>query len=193
MTTRAQPRRFQSIGSSSTGADKSSAVQGTNAVEVERPRPLEAWNALAHHVITVEAGKVRIGVHGVTLKALFEEAARGLAVALGEADRSVPVVEYRFQLKAIDRNALLAAWLRELVVESGRSARIFANTSIVRLSEVELEAIAYGWLMREPRLRMNPEMLQDLHVRASSYGCAVSITFDGCEMARVPSIPRAGR
>src|SRR6185295_14699896 len=64
MTTRAQPRRFQSIGSSSTGADKSSAVQGTNADEVERPRPLEAWNALAHHVITVEAGKVRIGVHG---------------------------------------------------------------------------------------------------------------------------------
>ncbi|HOA22614.1 MAG TPA: archease [Aggregatilineales bacterium] len=84
-------------------------------------------------------------VRGEDLRALYENAARGMiALAGGEADPDQPAVSHDFALSAPDAETLLIDWLTELVYLIEDKSLVISDIRVARIENFSLEATVRG-------------------------------------------------
>jgi SHS2 domain-containing protein len=119
---------------------------------------------MSSHAFEEHTGEARLRLRAASLPALFEEGARALAelvcTDLGAASGD-PV---RVEVRAPDREALLAAWIDELVFLSETHKRVWTEACIERLTDTELDATVRGAAPRALRTQVKAATLHDLRV-----------------------------
>jgi SHS2 domain-containing protein len=132
----------------------------------------------ATHSLAEHTGELAIRLEAGSVAELFAEAARALAeVMLGRpaTSRGAPV---RVSLAAPDRDALLVAWLDELIFRAERDRTIYGDARIERLSDRALEASIRG----EPATRLKTQVkaatFYELDIVESRSGVAATVVLD---------------
>ena len=125
----------------------------------------------ATHDFEEHTGEVRLRLRAGSLAALFEEAARAVADLMysggppGAAGPPVPV-----DARAADREALLAAWINELVFLSETQKCVWVEVRIERLSDTDLHAVVRGVEPQFLRTQVKGATLHDLHITENRSG-----------------------
>ena len=110
--------------------------------------------------VTADKG---IRAWGRDLPEVFVNAARGLWSLMVEPGTGRPLRAYPVRVEASDREALLVAWLNELLYLHEAEHVVLSAFTVTRLSDECLEAVAEG----EP---LDPEQHVSLgHVKAVTY------------------------
>jgi SHS2 domain-containing protein len=116
------------------------------------------------HVFEEHTGEARLRLRAATLPALFEEAALALGELMGADDGEAAGEPLRVEVRARDREALLAAWIDELVFLSETHKRLWADARVERLTDTELEATVLGVEPRALRTQVKAATLHDLRI-----------------------------
>jgi SHS2 domain-containing protein len=98
----------------------------------------------ASHAFEEHTGEARVRLHATSLAALFEEAARALAELTCSEGDAPPGPPLQVAVRAHDREALLAAWIDELVFLSETHKRVWTQARVERLTDTELRAVVSG-------------------------------------------------
>jgi SHS2 domain-containing protein len=87
-----------------------------------------------------------------------------------------------FELEAPDREALLVAWLDELLYNFYTKQLIFFKFEVEELTDTRFKAKAYGRPVGANRNRLKTEIkaatYSGLNIKSSCGGCEVEIVFD---------------
>jgi SHS2 domain-containing protein len=115
-------------------------------------------------------GEVRLRLQADSLPRLFEEAA--LAVAeLMSAERSEPGGgALPVRVGARDREALLAAWVDELLFLSETRKRVWSEARVEQLTDTELVATVRGFEPAALRTQIKAATLHDLSISETAAG-----------------------
>jgi protein archease len=99
----------------------------------------------AGHSFVEHTSEVELHLHATTLPALFAEAGRALAeLMLGEETTGTETVSDEVSVSAPDREALLAAWIDELVFQAEIQKAVFTRFEITRLDDRAIAARIAG-------------------------------------------------
>ena len=99
----------------------------------------------AGHSFVEHTSEVELHLFAPTLPALFAEAGRALAeLMLGEGPRAGETVTAEVSVTAPDREALLAAWIDELIYLSETRKAVFTRFELTRLADGALCARLAG-------------------------------------------------
>ena len=131
-----------------------------------------------HHEFRDHTGEVRLSVEAPTLAGLFEEAARGFSELVAEATSETDVEERRVSLRARDREALLVAWLNELVFLTETRGRVYTDVRVSHVTDTALEASVRGGVPKALRTAVKAATLHRLKVRQSPHGFTASVVLD---------------
>jgi SHS2 domain-containing protein len=122
----------------------------------------------ASHEFEEHTGEARLRLRAASLPALFEEAARALADLMSEHPGEPEGEPVRVEVRASDREALLAAWIDELVFLSETHKRVWTEACIHhltdRITDTELEAAVRGAVPSALRTQVKAATLHDLRV-----------------------------
>lgn len=95
----------------------------------------------AGHAFVEHTSEVELRLHAPALPALFVEAGRALAeLMLGEEWRGAETAVEVVRVTAPDREALLAAWIDELVFRAETRKAVFTRFAITHLDDGEVVA-----------------------------------------------------
>lgn len=122
------------------------------------------------HAFEEHIGEVRLRLRAGSLAALFEEAARALAELMCSERAEPDGAEVPVRVEARDREALLVAWIDELVFLSETLERVWTEVRIERLVETQLVATVHGFEPTALRTQVKAATLHDLHVGETSGG-----------------------
>jgi SHS2 domain-containing protein len=115
-------------------------------------------------------GEVRLRLRADSLPELFEEAALAVAELMCAA-RSDPVgAALPVRVGARDREALLAAWVDELVFLSETRKRVWSEARIEQLGDTELVATVRGFEPAALRTQIKAATLHDLRIVETAPG-----------------------
>ncbi len=132
--------------------------------------------AVAAHALDEHLGELAVRIEAPSLPALFAEAGRALAETMRATPLPAPAdCSEEIVLDARDREALLVAWLNEIVLRAEVSKALFTRFEIAHLSDGHLVAVVHG--ARVAALR-NP-------VKAATYHRLSIEEHDGTFTARV--------
>ncbi len=134
----------------------------------------------ARHVLEEHTGELAIRIEAPTLPTLFEEAARALAATMRPANgnRSGAEQEERVTLGATDREALLVAWLNEIVYRSEVSHLLLHAFRIERLSDEHLDAVVRGRRVEHLRNPVKAATYHGLSITESDAGLTARVVLD---------------
>jgi SHS2 domain-containing protein len=97
------------------------------------------------HSFVEHTSEVELRLHAPTLAGLFVEAGRAVAeLMLGDGERAPESVVAEVVVTAPDREALLAAWIDELVFRAETRKAVFTTFTIARIDDHELAAELRG-------------------------------------------------
>jgi SHS2 domain-containing protein len=122
------------------------------------------------HAFEEHIGEVRLRLRAPSLPALLEEAARALAELMGSGGAATAGAPVRAHVHAADREALLAAWIDELVFLSETHKRVWTEAEIEHASDTELSARVRGVEPAALRTQVKAATLHDLTVVARGPG-----------------------
>lgn len=116
------------------------------------------------HAFEEHVGEVRLRLQAESLPGLFEEAARALAELMctehaEPAGQPLPV-----RIRAPDREALLAAWIDELVFLSETRKRVWTEARAERFTETELLATVRGFEPAALRTQVKAATMHGLRI-----------------------------
>ena len=113
---------------------------------------------------------------GATLEALFVNAARGMFTILAGDVEAKPVRSLDVEVQAPDREALLVAWLNELLFHFETKRIVFARFDVRELTDVRLRAAVAGQSIDDLGAPLETEL------KAATYhGLRIAQTSDGWE------------
>lgn len=125
---------------------------------------------------------IGVRVFGKDLGELFENAAFAMFDVIADLEGLRGDTEQSFTLTAPDREALLVAWLDELLYYFYTRQLIFCRFEVVRVSDTALEAKAWARPVGANRNRLKTEIkaatYADLAIKESAGGLSVEIIFD---------------
>ena len=131
------------------------------------------------HTFEDHPGEVRLRVRATSLAGLFEEAARGLAELMMEvASPAGAEAAENVELHARDREALLVAWLNELIFLSETRRRVYTDVHVRRASDTALEATIRGVFPETLRTAVKAATLHGLVVENTPDGFVASLVLD---------------
>lgn len=87
---------------------------------------------------------IGITAYGADLKQVFANAARGLFSLITELDTIKEKEQGDIEVTAHDREALLVAWLNELIYMVDAKEMLFHRFELITLTDTELKAKGYG-------------------------------------------------
>ena len=132
----------------------------------------------ATHAFVEHTGELAIALAAPSLPALFEEAARALGDVLAEG-LAPPRGPWRpVSLEARDREALLVAWLDELLFLAERDGKIYADARVERLDQRTLEATVRGADAVRPRTQVKAATFHGLRIRDGADGVTATVILD---------------
>jgi len=114
---------------------------------------------------------IGITVHGLTLKHLFENAAKGLFSIITDTHILIDDIEYPVNIQSSNKESLLVDWLNELIYIYEVEHIIFKSFIINTISNKTLEALCFGDTLDDRQYRIKRE------VKAATYHL-LSITSD---------------
>jgi SHS2 domain-containing protein len=130
-----------------------------------------ASEAEASHAFEEHTGEVRLRLRAKALPSLFEEAARALAeLMLERPSEGAPGPAQRVVVQAPDREALLAAWIDELVFLSETRKLVWVDARVERMTDTELRAVVRGIEPTALRTAVKAATLHDLRIHESDAG-----------------------
>jgi SHS2 domain-containing protein len=133
--------------------------------------PIESCTAKAAHAFEEHTGEVRLRLRASSLPALFEEAARALAeLMLERAAEDAPGLADSVTVRARDPEALIAAWINELIFLSETRKLVWVKTRVDRMTDTEVDAVVHGIEPAALRTHVKGATLHDLVVREREPG-----------------------
>ncbi len=138
--------------------------------------PLRKYQHIDH---TADLG---IKVFGLTLAELFENAAFGLFDNIANLEKVNPNSEFRVEVQATDREALLVNWLSELNYLFLTRKELFASFHIREIDDESLTATIKGEKLDLDRHEIYTEVkavtYHKLYVKESDRGWEAQVIFD---------------
>jgi SHS2 domain-containing protein len=123
-----------------------------------------ASRTCASHAFEEHTGEARVRLRATSLQALFEEAARAIAELMCSRHNGSPGEPVRVRVHAPDRDALLAAWIDELLFLSETRKRVWTAARVEHLTDTELRAVVRGVSPGILRTQVKAATLHDLHI-----------------------------
>lgn len=142
--------------------------------------PAEPVHLDASHAFAAHTAEVRLDVRAPTLPALYAEAARGTAELMSgvtEPKAALGPVEHVL-VDAGDPDALLVAWLNELLFLSEVHKRIYSDVRVDELTGTTLSASVRGWEPPFLRTAVKAATLHGLKIAAQPGGFTASVVLD---------------
>ncbi len=125
------------------------------------------------------ASEVRLRVEASSLGELFEEAGRALAEVTAEPRRGAAAGPgERVELEARDREALLVAWLNELIFRADVHALLYDDLRVERIDEASLVASVRGREPEAPRTPVKGAAMHGLRIEHTAAGFATTVLLD---------------
>lgn len=121
---------------------------------------------------------VAIRVWGRDLAELFANAAYGMAYQLTDPDGVSLTVESSIDLEAYDVEALLVAWLGELLYLGERDECVFVDFDMIEVTPIRLGAIVQGGAAGEHRSHIKAVTFSELRIQRTEVGYETTIVFD---------------
>jgi SHS2 domain-containing protein len=133
----------------------------------------------ASHSFEEHTGELKLHVEASTAAGLFEEAARALVGLMdGEARSRDPDVEEALTVASPDREALLVAWLNELILRAEIGHVLLGEFHVDRVSDRELEARVFGRRVEWLRNPVKAATFHEVAVRQSAGGYEATVILD---------------
>jgi len=117
-------------------------------------------------------------VEATHLSELFAEAARALCELLGSPTGDAPSEWQRVTVIARDRDALLVAWLNELVARTEIDHLLYREVAITDLTEQRLDATIRGVPFRETRTAVKAATFHGLRIALGPDGASATVVLD---------------
>ncbi len=113
--------------------------------------------------ITDHTADVGIHAHGETLGEVFAQSALGMFSIISDLQRVHERESRQVEVEAPDREALLVAWLNELIYLSAVEGLLFRRFQVLDVKDTRVRALCHGERFDRGRHRMNTE------VKAATY------------------------
>ncbi|MDD5449419.1 MAG: archease [Candidatus Omnitrophica bacterium] len=125
---------------------------------------------------------IGIRAYGKDLRELFTNAAYGMFDIIADLDGLTPSVSQSIEVKAANREELLAAWLAELLYHFYTKQIIFFDFNIEKLDDTSLDAKASGRHVGENRNRLKTEIkavtYHELKIEENRAELSATVIFD---------------
>jgi SHS2 domain-containing protein len=131
------------------------------------------------HRFEEHTGEVQLAIEAASLASLFEEAGRALAaLMLDDPSLGAPGAPKLVVVAARDREALLVAWLNELIFHADTEHRVATDFAIEEVSDVRLRAVVRA--VEPPHLRtaVKAATFHRLRITEDDRGYAATIVLD---------------
>ncbi len=134
---------------------------------------------MSPHAFAEHADELEVELSAATMPALFTDAARALAEAIAGDVPQASGATHRVALETHDREALLVAWLNELVFLSDRDKRVYPDVRILELNDHALVANVRGADVGTLRRQVKAATFHGLRIRdREDGGVAATVLFD---------------
>jgi SHS2 domain-containing protein len=132
----------------------------------------------ARHWFAEHTGELEIGLAAGSLAELFAEAGRALAEAMsGRPARGSGTFE-RVVVTARDREALMVAWLDELLFLAERDKKVFGDLRVESASEKNLSALVRGEPISELKTQVKATTFHGLAIATGPQGLTATVILD---------------
>lgn len=125
---------------------------------------------------------IGVRVYGKDARELFVNAAFAMFDIIADLEGLKSSAEKHINLKALNQEELLVAWLDELLYHFYTSQIIFFKFNIEKLTDTEIQATIYGRPVGENRNRLKTEIkaatYHNLEIKNTGSGYMVEIVFD---------------
>ena len=132
----------------------------------------------AAHSFAGHTGELAICLRADSLAALFAEAGRALAEVMSGLAPHADGGYERVSVQAPDRDALLVAWLDELVFLAERDKKVFGDLRIERLTAHELVASVRGEATSELKTHVKAATFHGLKIVDDPEGVTATVILD---------------
>jgi SHS2 domain-containing protein len=134
--------------------------------------------AMPSHELLPHTGEIQIRIEGTSVIELFAEAARALAEILGVAAREPAGPWQPISLDGHDREAMLVAWLDELIAHTEIDHLLFTEVAIDELSDHRLRARIRGTPIAATRTAVKAATFHQLRIEVVGGHARTTITLD---------------
>lgn len=133
---------------------------------------------MASHAFEQHTGEVKVRLDAANIAELFAEAARALCDLLGVARDEAPGAWQQVSLTGRDREALLVAWLNELVARTEIDHALYRDVAIDDVTATRLDARIRGVPFRETRTAVKAATLHGLRIASGPDGASATLVLD---------------
>lgn len=133
---------------------------------------------MASHAFEPHTGEVKVRIEAASIAELFVEAARALAELLGVAADEPAGAWQRVTVTGRDREALLVAWLNELVARAEIDHVLCRDIAVDDLTATRLDARIRGVPFRETRTAVKAATMHGLHITDGPGGTSAALVLD---------------
>lgn len=133
---------------------------------------------MASHEFEQHTGEVKVRLDAANIAELFAEAARALCDLLGVAGDEAPGAWQQVSLTARDHEALLVAWLNELVARTEIDHALYRDVAIDDVTATRLAARIRGVPFRETRTAVKAATLHGLRIASGPDGASATLVLD---------------
>jgi SHS2 domain-containing protein len=134
-----------------------------------------AW---ATHSLVEHVGELAIRLEADSPPELFAESARALAeVMLGRPAAASGPYEHVW-VKAPDREALLVAWLDELIFRAERDHKVYGDVQIQRVADGEMDAAVRGEPAGDLKTQVKAATYHGLAIVDTPTGVTATVVLD---------------
>jgi SHS2 domain-containing protein len=132
----------------------------------------------ASHAFAEHTSELEIRVAASSLPALFTEAGRALAEVMAGKLPPASGPAQAVSVHASDRDALLVAWLDELLFLADRDKRVYGDIAIERMSERDLLATVRGATAARLRTQVKAATFHGLRILDGPGGVSATVILD---------------
>lgn len=133
---------------------------------------------MASHTFEQHTGEVKLRLEAADVRELFVEAARALCELLGAPADDPPGAWQRVTVTGRDHEALLVAWLNELVARAEIDHLLYRDVVIDELATTGLQARIRGVPFRETRTAVKAATMHGLRVDVRPGGATATLILD---------------
>lgn len=133
---------------------------------------------MASHAFEQHTGEVKVRLAAATVPELFAEAARALCELLGVAGDGAPGEWQQVTVTGRDREALLVAWLNELIARTEIDHALYREVAVDDVTATRLDARIRGVPIGETRTAVKAATLHGLHVASRPGGTSATVVLD---------------
>ncbi|MBA3540528.1 MAG: archease [Deltaproteobacteria bacterium] len=125
-----------------------------------------------------ESGEVRIHVEGETLEDVFVEAARALSELIGSPTEDPPGPWQHVIVDSVNRDALLVAYLNDLVERSEIDHLLYAEVLIESITPAELRAQIRGVPIAQTHTHVKIATMHGLRIGSGPGGLTATVVLE---------------